>query len=284
MRKQQRGFTLIELLVVIAIIAVLIALLLPAVQQAREAARRTQCRNHLKQLTLALHNYAGTHAEHLVPFVIENQKQLADVINGTYGTGASQYWFGVVNNEEPDGKKQLDYTKGPLAPYLETSYDAFQCPNFAANRVDYVRFERPATGYAYNSRYLSRADGWDYSTYPVGYSKEPATRRLRDVMSTSLTIAFADSAAIYSKPGILQENLGPLEPPSQDFPCVHFRHADSANVAFLDGHVETRGFGFWKGPDLFGINDYARMEKERLGYIGDNLSDPLRQDEWYDRE
>ena len=80
----RRGFTLIELLVVIAIIAILIALLLPAVQQAREAARRTQCKNNLKQFGLAIHNYHDVYLAFPPGYIDQNGHTEANWGWGTY--------------------------------------------------------------------------------------------------------------------------------------------------------------------------------------------------------
>ncbi|HET6425819.1 MAG TPA: DUF1559 domain-containing protein, partial [Planctomycetaceae bacterium] len=129
--RRSRGFTLIELLVVIAIIAILIALLLPAVQQAREAARRTQCRNNLKQLGLAIHNYVDNYST--LPINRYGDYVYSSVWNGPYEDSRSWSWLVSIMPyvEASPLYNMLNFENTALndSPYLKTSLAYHLCPS-----------------------------------------------------------------------------------------------------------------------------------------------------------
>ena len=200
MKTNRRGFTLIELLVVIAIIAILIALLLPAVQQAREAARRSTCKNNLKQIGLAMHNYHDTHNIFPPGFIRQSSAGL-----GTYtsfcsvradGTAAANDYRGwawsayilpfidqasLYNQLNPDGctpptsgSTSGSYNNNGL-PLLRTPLPAYLCPS-SPN-------EGRETNNSFNDYAMSNYVG-NHQLFEAG-----TVRRMRDIVDgTSNTI------------------------------------------------------------------------------------------------
>ncbi len=188
LKKKRGGFTLIELLVVIAIIAILIALLLPAVQQAREAARRSQCKNNMKQLGLALHNYHDTHR--IFPFGY-NTRDLGIILPPAMDENSSDTFVGwgtfilpyidqsslynyISSHGGFDGPRW--YYKSALKsdPGAKTILPAFICPSDRMEGLNTNRSDSPG-----KSNYKGVGEASATSRYVFGHQDHRT--RIRDI-------------------------------------------------------------------------------------------------------
>jgi prepilin-type N-terminal cleavage/methylation domain-containing protein/prepilin-type processing-associated H-X9-DG protein len=172
--RRRRGFTMVELLTVVAIIAVLIALLLPAVQGAREAARRAMCGSHLLELGIALSNYASTHHV-LPPGVVEPKGPILNVPKGYHMSWTVQILPFI---EQKNAYRHIDFRRGAYddanATALTHRIGVFMCPSFSGGRSDYVGchhdVEAPIDADNHGVLYLNSHVGYDDITDGRAYT------------------------------------------------------------------------------------------------------------------
>jgi len=281
--EKKAGFTLIELLVVIAIIGVLVGLLLPAVQQARESARRISCSSNVRQLGVAMHSYMSANKKFPCQKIDDDTRYAASAAGSWTPGGKALFWFGEVDYTT-NSNGTLDVTAGPLQPFFESNASVLQCPNFSESMLEEVKFgDRIATAFGYNSQ-LGPGSGNYYGSVPGGPYQDKAYR-IKDIPETSRTVAFAETAMVYfAAPYGLREQLGGFSKPSENDPVVHFRHGGGfANAVFVDGHVEGFSRKFRKGP-WTSDGQVAQMEFHNIGVIcNGDPADAAEADALWDR-
>ena len=227
-RRDRRGFTLIELLVVIAIIGVLIALLLPAVQSAREAARRAQCVNNLKQIMLAAHNYIS--AQNVLPMGMGLQLSARDPSQGLWTNGGCLVPLGQYAENNPLFNavnwscNMYDWENTTINA---TGWSVLWCPSDSgvdkAQKQPYVLINEPANLPMMYSSYGGCAGTW--FTYPFAgvVSGSPPTGRdnMNGVIYSLSSTTIADIPDGTSNTIGFAEHTRTILPPS-DIICWHW--------------------------------------------------------------
>ncbi len=269
-QRMSAGFTLIELLVVIAIIAVLIALLLPAVQSAREAARRAQCVNNLKQLGLALANYESSNGSYPYGMARENCGPNCLFSPNGYYVGSSPFVRMLPFIEQQ-----------PLANAYNYSLINWTADNSTVGSTGLSALWCPSDGSIAGLRFTFAGWGWDGSTQTLVYTSYAGN--MGTFTKVPITIAFtAQHMAVLNQANGVFFYLGwPAgNPPVQPDPIApqnpgSIRPATLASVT--DGLSNTFAFGekahgkFSQTPDVNYSIDYQYNGAWISGGFGDTL-------------
>ena len=232
-KRATRGFTLIELLVVIAIIAVLISLLLPAVQQAREAARRTQCRNNMKQLCLAQHNYVDVHNSFAVSFTDITVLTGLKILNVTSWSSALLPYI-----EQGNVYDQIDFSNSYNAADTQTAaafandISTFLCPS--APDTGRVSWTIPA-GTTLAAGYPPTGETWTHTSGRIDYEGGNGIRGFFSNKAYTSTAAVQEGiSSSGSRHGILTWQLT-----ASDFPGASDMQPPSEMKHVIDGLTNT---------------------------------------------